>query len=197
MFDDLERENKLDDMIWWVTEVFMLSLGSMWISFSYYLFLYQQRLDVARIPSSQGDSFLMFVLFIPFVRLGTPSKNKNYADVFEQEDWRIFPRRIVWLLLAAALSAAILYWNPKTGQMLEKDVLQVFWSTLIIGLTVLSLVQRLLLLILFRFKHYDTVSTGPGSTLFTVLSILGLTSGLLSIIVFGFIPFWKLPNFIY
>ena len=194
---EIERENKLDDIILWVSEFFMISLGGMWINFSYYLFLYQQRLDLTRIPHRRGDGILMFVLFIPFLMLGIPSKNKNYADHFEPEDWRIFPRKIGWLLLAAAMSAAILHWNLKTGRILEKDVLQVFWPTLIIGLTVLSLVQHLLLLILFRLKHYDTVSTGPGSILYTVFRFLGLFSGMLSFVVFGFIPFWKLPNFIY
>ncbi len=194
----MDREDFLDGCILGVSLAFALTVGEIWQNVLYYVCLFQQitvhpRVEVLRRDISIWSGFFSFII----VFLGAPSfREQNEVDC-QLENWRLFPRKIVWLILFVVLAGVALYRKPTWGRIVEQDVLRVYWPAYLIGLVVILVIQRLLIVLFFRLKVYPAAAKRPEGHTFQII-LIGLFALLLvSVYSVYFLPYPEIPNFIY
>lgn len=178
---------------------FILLFGTVWGDLTYYFFLYQQRLDPSRLREPRGENAIIFLFIIPAVFLGLPSGEEEFKKDYRLKDWRLFPGKIVWLLLLAALAWGALHWLPAHDRLREEAVLAVYWPAFLCGLLVIVVTERLLIRLLFRLKEcpYIPTTVATRGTLFKALGIIGVVIFLAWHFSCEVIPFWRCPNIVY
>lgn len=190
------REHILNDCIG-LTELLAIGLGMIWLLLTYDIF-FSQQIDPPYTGGGKTEIAIQVFIYLPFCMLTCPSSG-GAVEYYSWDNWKLFPRKIGWIVLFVASAVAALYVKPRAGKIVEDAVLQVYWPTYVIGLCTIALVIRIVVYSLFRAKMYPTIKRYAGKpSHFWRISATALITAFCVISAFLIIAkSWNIPNFIY
>ncbi len=193
----VEREDFLDGCINAVTTAFVVGFGFDWLSILEAIFMYQQTFNPDYTDAGFLDREVPALMVVAFALLSLPAGSWKRLEEYAVEDWRLFPNKIILMIIIAAAAGVILYRLPNLGKVRETAVLSAVWPLFLIGLLVLWFIQRLLLGIFFWMKDFPTVTSKPKGRAETVITLIELFAGIPVVWTIRLLPLERIPSFIY